>query len=91
MIVDYIEAALRRAHYELIEDEEPYYGEVSELQGVWAGGKNLEECRENLADVVEGWVLIRIARGLVIPPLGHVTVTSPKDSAFVHFLSTNKD
>lgn len=79
MIVDYIEAALRRAHYELIEDETPYYGEVPGLQGVWASGKNLEECRDNLADVVEDWVLIRITHGLTIPPLGHVTVTSPKN------------
>ena len=62
MIRDYIEAALQRAHYELIEDEEPFYGEVPELQGVWATGKTLEECRQKLAEVVDGWVLIRLAR-----------------------------
>jgi hypothetical protein len=28
MIMDYIQAALRKAKYEIIEDEEPYYGEV---------------------------------------------------------------
>ena len=79
MIQDYIEAAMRRAHYEFIDDDEPYYGEVPELQGVWASGKSLEECRDNLADVVEGWVLIRIARGLAMPPLGNATVTSPQE------------
>jgi hypothetical protein len=31
MICEYIEAALQHAHYELISDEEPYYGEVPEL------------------------------------------------------------
>ena len=79
MIRDYIDAALRRAHYELIDDEEPYYGTVPGLQGVWAGGKSLEECRDHLSDVVEGWVLIRLSRGLTIPPLGEVTVTAPKE------------
>ena len=42
MLTEYIEEALSRARYEIIEDEEPYYGEVRELQGVWATGKTLE-------------------------------------------------
>ena len=81
MIRDYIEAALRQAHYELIDDEDPYYGAVPGLQGVWASGKSLEECRDQLADVVEGWVLVRIARGLPIPPLGAVIVVAPQELA----------
>ena len=72
MICEYIAAAMKRARYEIIEDEEPFYGEVSELQGVWATGKTLEECRENLAEVVEGWVLIKLIRKMNIPPLGEV-------------------
>ena len=79
MICEYIEAALQHAHYELISDEEPYYGEVPELQGVWATGKSLEECRQNLADVVDGWVLIRLARGLPIPPVGQCQIVLPKE------------
>jgi len=50
MIHEYIETALRHAHYEIIKDEQPYYGEAPGLQGVWATGKSLEECRQNLAD-----------------------------------------
>lgn len=77
MIRNYIDAALRQAHYEIIDDEEPYYGSVPGLQGVWASGKTLEECRDSLADVIEGWVLIRLSRGLTIPPLGDAVVTAP--------------
>jgi len=33
MLMEYIEEALKKAHYELIDDEEPYYGEVKELKG----------------------------------------------------------
>ena len=58
MICEYVQAALQRARYELIEDEEPFYGEVPELPGVWATGKTLEECRQQLAEVVDGWVLV---------------------------------
>ena len=28
MIIEYVEEALRRARYEIIDDEEPYYGEI---------------------------------------------------------------
>ncbi len=43
MLIQYIKAALEHAKYEIIDDEEPYYGEVPELQGVWTSGKTLEE------------------------------------------------
>ena len=70
MLIEYIQEALRRARYELIEDEEPYYGEIPDLKGVWATGKTLEECRENLKDVVEGWILVSLKKELPIPSLG---------------------
>jgi predicted RNase H-like HicB family nuclease len=70
MITEYIKAALSKAKYELIEDEEPYYGEVPELEGVWATGKTLEECRKNLVEVIDGWIIVRLRKGLPIPPIG---------------------
>ena len=70
MLIEYIEEALRRARYEIINDEEPYYGEIAELKGVWATGKTLEGCRENLKNVVEGWLLISLKKDLPIPKLG---------------------
>ena len=74
MLTEYIAAALSKARYELIEDEEPYYGEVPELAGVWATGKTLEECRENLAEVIDGWLVVRLRKGLPIPPLGAYSI-----------------
>jgi predicted RNase H-like HicB family nuclease len=68
MITEYIEAAMSKARYEIIEDEEPYYGEVPELEGVWATGKTLEECRKNLAEVVDGWIIVRLRKELPLPP-----------------------
>ena len=81
MITEYIEAALAQATYEIIQDEEPYYGEIPGLQGVWASGKTLEECRRNLAEAIEGWVLLSIAKGLPIPALGEVAIHLPKKVA----------
>ena len=69
MLTEYIEEALKRAKYEIINDEEPYYGEVPELKGVWANGKNLEECRKRLKEVIEGWLILSIKKRLSIPEL----------------------
>jgi predicted RNase H-like HicB family nuclease len=74
MILEYINAALERASYEIIEDDEPHYGEVPELPGVFATGRTLEECRKNLADVIDEWLIIRLRRGLPIPPIAGRTV-----------------
>jgi hypothetical protein len=52
MTFEYITAALDHARYEIIEDAEPYYGEVPELRGVSATGRTLEECRKNPAGVI---------------------------------------
>ena len=79
MIREYIETALKHAHYEMIEDEDPFYGEVAELQGVWASGKTLEECRDKLATAIDGWILVRVSRGLAIPEIGGVRIMSPKE------------
>jgi len=74
MILEYIHAALDRAQYEIIEDEEPFYGEIPDLPGVWATGKTLEDCRQKLKEVLDGWIIIHLRRGLPIPALGEYTI-----------------
>lgn len=79
MIHEYVQAALDLAHYEMIEDEEPYYGEVPALQGVWATGRTLEECRRNLAETIEGWILVRNRQNLDIPEINGFSINPVKE------------
>ena len=79
MLLEYIQTALESAKYEIIDDEEPYYGEVPSLVGVWATGKTLEECRRNLAEAIEDWVLFSVAKGLPIPAWGEVVIRLPEE------------
>jgi predicted RNase H-like HicB family nuclease len=81
MITDYINAALQRAHYEMIDDEEPFYGEIPQLPGVYATGKTLEECRNNLQEVLEGRLIVSLRRDLPVPPMGDITFDSGRRSA----------
>jgi len=84
MFCEYIHAALSQATYEMIEDDEPFYGEVPYLRGVWAIGKTLEECRENLKGVIEGWIALRLRLGLDIPAINGLTIDMPaRAEAFV--------
>lgn len=82
MLIEYIEKALENACYEIIDNPEPYYGKIQKLKGVWATGRTLEECRRNLAEVVEGWIIVRLRKGLSIPPLGriHIRPAAPMKS-----------
>lgn len=72
MLIEYIEAALKKAHYEIIDDDEPFYGEIPGFKGLWATGKRLEECRENLKEVLEGWILLSMQKGLPLPKLANL-------------------
>jgi len=67
MFAEYIQAARDLATYEIIDDPELFYGEVPELQGVWAAGKTLEECRKNLMDALEDWIAAHLAWGYPMP------------------------
>ena len=54
MFQEFLNFYLNKAKYELIDKEKIFYGEISELKGVWATGRTLEECRENLLETLEG-------------------------------------
>ena len=69
MLREFFDFYLKKANYELIENGKLYYGEIPELKGVWATGKNLEECRKNLLETLEAWVILRLRKKLPIPRL----------------------
>jgi predicted RNase H-like HicB family nuclease len=67
MLLEYIQAALRHANYEILPDDGSYYGEIPECNGVYANAKVLKDCREELREVMEEWVLFRIHKNLQLP------------------------
>jgi len=77
VITDYIDQALRRARYREV-DAGLYCATVPGLRGVIATAPTVEACRDGLAEVVEEWVLVRVSRGLKVPPLGRARVEIKK-------------
>ncbi len=79
MLTQYVKAALKQAKYKIIEDENPYFGEVLNLPGVWANGKTLEECRDELEEVIEDWMLVSLQRGYEIPIIDGIDLNPKKE------------
>jgi predicted RNase H-like HicB family nuclease len=68
MLLEYIQAALRHAKYEILwDDGSSYYGEIPECNGVYANAGTQEDCREQLREVLEEWILFRVHRRLTLP------------------------
>jgi len=60
---------MKRAHYEILEDDKSYYGEVKECEGVYAKASTLEECRKELEETLEDWILLRVSKNLPLPQI----------------------
>ena len=68
MVTKYLSAAMRGAKYELLE-EGGFYGSIPGFEGVWAEADSLEDCRDELEEVIEEWLLFRLSRQLPVPVL----------------------
>jgi len=78
MLTDYIHAAMRRARYEILEDDGSFYGEIPGFDGVWANSFTLEGCRDELEEVLEGWIVLSLSRNLPLPAVdGHSIEIAP--------------
>ena len=67
MLTEYLEAAMRRANYEILPDDNTFYGEIPGFDGVYANSDNLETCRSELKEVLEEWILLSISHHLPLP------------------------
>ena len=69
MLTRYIQAAMARAKYEILEDDGTFYGSIPGIRGVWANAPTLEACRAELEEVLEDWLLLSIADHSAIPEI----------------------
>lgn len=74
MITQYIQSQFKKANYKILEDGN-YFGEIPGLKGVWASAKTLEKCRQELQEILEEWILLKLADGDPIPGLTPVVKT----------------
>jgi predicted RNase H-like HicB family nuclease len=80
MLIDYIQTAMRRAHYEMMENGR-FFGSIAECQGAWGEGETLEQCREELQSALEDWLLIRVRHGLPVPTIDGLDINPQPEYA----------
>ena len=76
MITDYIQAAMKHARYEMLEEGEGFYGAIAETPGVWARAATLEGCREELQSVLEDWILVGLRLGDRLPVIDGIDLNA---------------
>ena len=81
MIRQYISAAMKRAKYEILPDDGSFYGEIPGIQGVWSNADTLEECRIELEEVLEDWLLVTFNRQLSVPVIDGIDLNLKKVEA----------
>jgi predicted RNase H-like HicB family nuclease len=73
MLYEYIQKALKKAQYKVL-DNGTWFAEISAFEGVWANAKSVEECRQELQEVLEEWLLLKIRDGDLIPEIEGVEI-----------------
>ncbi len=71
MLSEFIAQKLNQARYKLLKDG-AYFGEIPSLKGVWATSDTLEDCREELREVFESWLVLKLRAGDKVPGLQSV-------------------
>lgn len=67
MITEYIRASMRQASYEMLPDDNSFHGEIPGFAGVYANADTLAACRDELEEVLEDWILVRVSKNLPLP------------------------
>lgn len=66
MLSGYIQKALEKAEYKKLEDG-AWFAEIPGFEGVWANGQTVEQCRTELLEVLEEWLILKLRDNDPIP------------------------
>jgi predicted RNase H-like HicB family nuclease len=80
MLTEYIQAAMRHARYEILEDG-TYYGEILDCPGVYAQAATLEGCRDQLREVLEDWIVLGLRVGHAFPVIDGISLGVEAEAA----------
>ena len=78
MLTEYVEAAMRKAKYKLLNKEEGYFGRIPGFRGLWANEATLKACRKELRSVLEGWIIVSLRHGMSLPVVDGINLNERK-------------
>jgi len=73
MLFEYIQKALKKAEYKIL-DNGTWFAEIPGFEGLWANAKTVEECRLELQEVLEEWLILKIRDRDPIPEIEGIAI-----------------
>jgi len=77
MLTKYLDGAMSMAKFEVIDDGQ-WFGQIPGFEGVWAHAATEAECRTQLSEVLEEWILFRVSRQLDLPVVNGISLVIRK-------------
>jgi predicted RNase H-like HicB family nuclease len=73
MLTEYIERAMSKAKYKKLEDG-TYCGTIRPCPGAIAFGKTLRECKREMREVLEDWLMVKLRHGDPLPVIDGINL-----------------
>src|SRR2546425_876866 len=82
MLTQYINAAMRHAHYETMENGR-VFGSIAECPGLWAEAETLDACRQELRATLESWLMLKLRHDDAIPAIDGIDLNAASEHSFM--------
>jgi predicted RNase H-like HicB family nuclease len=79
VITDYIQAAMARAVYEYVTEDDgtaSVFGSIPELPGIWSNEPTYPESQQELQSALEDWLLLGLRLGHQLPVLSGIDLNA---------------
>jgi predicted RNase H-like HicB family nuclease len=80
MLTEYVAAAMKRAKYELLDDG-TYFGRIPGFKGVWGNARTLEDCRRELQETLECWIVLGIEDQARLPVVEGINLNGKRSKS----------
>ncbi len=80
MLFEYTQKALEKAEYKKLDDG-TWFAEIPGFEGVWANAKSVEECRRELLEVLDEWLILKLKDRDPIPELEGIDLKIKEETA----------
>ncbi|MBF0609053.1 MAG: type II toxin-antitoxin system HicB family antitoxin [Magnetococcales bacterium] len=82
MMAEYIHEAIKKATYKDL-DNGMLFAEIPGFTGVWVTGTSVEECRDELIDVLGEWLILKIRDNDSLPVVNDIDICITEVTAIV--------
>lgn len=73
MLFEYLQKALEKTEYKKL-DNGTWFAEIPGFEGVWANAGAVEECRKELLEALDEWLILKLRDGDPVPEIEGISL-----------------